>query len=88
MTGIITASGVVKTFRQPKRFPGLGGAIWRPQDEDPCLLRLHLDGEAGRGWSHNRQTSPHASKLRVDNSKFSRYISRHDPFRRHFLVLV
>jgi ABC-2 type transport system ATP-binding protein len=27
MTGIITASGVVKTFRQPKRFPGLGGAV-------------------------------------------------------------
>lgn len=27
MSAIITASGVAKTFRQPKRFPGLGGAI-------------------------------------------------------------
>ncbi|HWU16598.1 MAG TPA: ATP-binding cassette domain-containing protein [Devosia sp.] len=27
MTAIITASGVAKTFRQPKRFPGLGGAL-------------------------------------------------------------
>ena len=27
MAGIISARGVVKTFRQPKRFPGLGGAI-------------------------------------------------------------
>ena len=27
MSAIITASGVAKTFRQPKRFPGFGGAI-------------------------------------------------------------
>lgn len=43
MSAIISASGVAKTFRQPKRFPGLGGAIKGLFSRDYTEVRAVVD---------------------------------------------